>query len=60
MDSKTFLRRYEKEGDDFLNRIITTDETWLFYYDSETKQQSSQWKSNDSPPPRKARMSRSM
>ena len=34
MDSKTFLRRFEKEGDAFLNVIITTDETWLFYYDS--------------------------
>ena len=30
MDSKTFLRRFEKEGDTFLNPIITTDETWLF------------------------------
>ena len=30
MDSKTFLGRFEKEGDAFLNRIITTDETWLF------------------------------
>ena len=59
-DSKTFLRRFEKEGDAFLNRIITTDETWFFYYDPETKQQSSQWKSSDSPPPKKARMSRSM
>ena len=42
MDSKTFLRPFEKEGDAFLNWIITTDETWLFYYDPETKQQSSQ------------------
>ena len=60
MDSKTFLKRFEKEGDAFLNQIITTDETWLFYYDPETKQQSSQWKSSDSPPPKMARMSRSM
>ena len=44
MDSKTFLRRFEKERDTFLNRIITTDETWLFYYDPRTKQQSTQWK----------------
>ena len=50
IDSKTFSRRFEKEGDAFLNLIITTDETWLFYYDPETKQQSSQWRSSDSPP----------
>ena len=43
-----------------MNRIITTDETWLFYYDPETKQQSSQRKSSDSLPPKKARMSTSM
>ena len=59
-DSTSFLRRFAKEGDHFLNRIITTDETWLFYYDPETKQQSSQWKSCDSPPPKKASMSKSM
>ena len=60
MDPKTVLRPFEKEGSAFMNRIITTDETWLFYYDPKTKQQSSQWKSSDSPPPKKARMSRSM
>ena len=27
-DSRKFLRRYNREGEDFLNRIITTDETW--------------------------------
>ena len=48
-DSKTFLRRFEKEEDTFLNRIITSDETTLFYYDPETKQQTGPWKSSDSP-----------
>lgn len=38
-DSKTFIKRYEKDGNDFLNRIITTDETWLWFYDPETKSQ---------------------
>ena len=60
MDSKTFFRRFEKEGDASLNWIIITDETWLFYYDPETKQQSSPWKSSDSPPPKKTRITRSM
>ena len=44
MDSKRFFfRQFEKEGDAFLNWINTTDEAWLFYYDPETNQQSSQW-----------------
>ena len=57
---KTILRRFEKAGDNFLNRIITTDETWPFYCEPETKQQSRQWKLSDSSPLKKARMSRSM
>ena len=60
MNSKTFLRPFEKKGDASLNWMITTDETWLFYYDPETKQQLRQWKSSDWPPPKKAKMSRSM
>ena len=35
--SQEFVKRYRKEGETFLNRIITTDETWLWHYDSETK-----------------------
>jgi histone-lysine N-methyltransferase SETMAR len=57
--SRKFLERYRKEGDTFLQRIITTDETWLFLYDPETKEQSKQWKTPASPPPKKARVSKS-
>lgn len=59
-DSRRFLARFDSEGDRFLEKIVTTDETWLFYYDPETKQQSSQWKTCESPPPKKARSSKSM
>ena len=34
--STAFLRRWHKDGMRFLNRIITTDETWV-NYDPETK-----------------------
>lgn len=57
--SRKFLRRYDLEGDEFLSRIVTTDETWLFMYDPETKEQSKQWKTPASPPPKKARVSKS-
>ena len=50
------LQRIENEPD-LLNSIITCDETWVFTYDPETKQQSMQWKSTSSPRPKKARMS---
>lgn len=57
--SRKFLRRYDREGDEFLSRIVTTDETWLFMYDPETKEQSKQWKTPSSPPPKKARVTKS-
>lgn len=56
--SKTFLWRYSHEKD-FLDRIVTTDETWLYHYDPETKQQSSAWKRKTSPPPLKAKVQKS-
>ena len=42
----------------FISRIITGDEIWVYGFDPETKQQSSQWKSPEFPRPKKARQSR--
>lgn len=53
--STAFLRQYSTcNEDDFLQRIVTTAETWLFHYDPKTKQQSSEWKRKLSQPPPKA------
>ena len=57
--SQEFLNRYATQGDGFLDNIVTTYETWLYHYDPESKQQSSNWKSPDTPPPKKARAQRS-
>ncbi|XP_013791740.1 putative uncharacterized protein FLJ37770 [Limulus polyphemus] len=38
---------------DFMNTIITGDESWVYGYDPETKSQSSQWKHSTSPRPKK-------
>jgi hypothetical protein len=43
-----------------LSRVITDDESWIYSYDPETKQQSSQWKSPNSPRPKKARQVKSI
>jgi len=43
---------------DFLKKVITGDESWVYGYDLETKAQSSQWKSPESPRPKKVRQSR--
>jgi hypothetical protein len=38
------LLRYNREGDNFLNGIITGVETRIHHYETETKRQSMQWK----------------
>ena len=35
-----FLRRYAQEEDEFLDSIVTGDETWVFHHTPESKQQS--------------------
>ena len=38
------LSQYEAEGDSFLDRIITGDETWCHHYEPESKRQSMKWR----------------
>ena len=38
------LNQYEAEGDSFLDRIITGDETWCHHYEPESKRQSMEWR----------------
>jgi hypothetical protein len=48
-----------EEDQDYLNSVVTCDETSLFQYDPETKRQSMQWKTTLSKTKKKARMSKS-
>jgi len=34
------MNQYEAEGDSFLDRIITGEETWCYHYEPESKRQS--------------------
>jgi len=52
------LDRLEREPEFFI-RVITGDESWIFEYDLETKHQSREWHTTDSPHPKEARMSKS-
>jgi histone-lysine N-methyltransferase SETMAR len=47
------LKQQARDDPSFISNIITGDETWVYGYDPETKQQSSQWKSPNSPQPKK-------
>jgi len=40
-------------------RLVNMDETWLYHYDSETKQQSVEWRHSGSPRPQKFRVQKS-
>ena len=55
----TELNEQFENDPNFISRIITGDETWVYGYDPETKRQSSQWKSPSSPRPKKAPQVRS-
>lgn len=57
--SRELLKRIFHDGLNFFKRIITGDETWLYFYDPETKQQSSVWKKPENAPLVKARPSKS-
>jgi len=45
--------------DDILGHVITGDETWVYQYDPETKWHSAQWKTANSPRPKKFHQSKS-
>jgi hypothetical protein len=45
----TELKEQAENDPNFISNIITGDETWVFGYDPETKQQSSVWKTPTSP-----------
>ena len=53
------LKRFEREGEKFMDRIVTVDETWISLYTPETKAQSTIWKTPGSPSPKKFKMSQS-
>jgi len=48
------LKQHARDDPNFISSTITGNETWVYGYDPETEQQSSQWKSPNSPRPKKA------
>jgi hypothetical protein len=45
----SFIERYHKDGDRFLNRIVIGDENWVSFVNVETQEQSKQWMHTHSP-----------
>jgi len=53
------LEIFRRDPNDFLSRLVTMDETWLYHYDPETKQQSLEWWHSGSTRSKKLRVQKS-
>jgi len=56
---KTSTEFFRRNPDDFLSRLVTMEESWLYHYDPETIQQSVEWRHSGSPHPKKFRVQKS-
>jgi len=50
---------FQRDPNDFLSRLLTMEETWLYHYNPETKQQSMEWRHSGSPHPEKFHVQKS-
>jgi len=50
--SEQLLECFRRDPNNFLSRLVTMDETWLYHYDPETKQQSMECWHSGSPRPK--------
>jgi len=57
--SDQLLEFFRRDPNDFLSRLVIMDDTWLYYYDPETKQQSMEWRHSGSPCAKKFRVPKS-
>jgi len=55
----TDLRDRAQNDPNFMSSVIIREECWVYWYDSKTKQMSSQWSTSSSPRPKKARQVKS-
>jgi len=58
--SEQLLEFFWHYPNDFLLRLVTMHETWLYHYDPETKQLSMEWRHSCSPHPKKFRVQKSV
>jgi len=47
--SQKLLELFRRDPNNFLWRLVTMDETWLYHYDPKAKQQSLEWRHSGSP-----------
>jgi len=57
--SEQLLEFFQHNPNGFPSQLMTMDETWLYHYDPETKQQSMEWQHSGSPHHKKFRVQKS-
>ncbi|XP_041353930.1 histone-lysine N-methyltransferase SETMAR-like [Gigantopelta aegis] len=57
--NRSLLTRFNQNQHDFHYTLVTCDESWLHYYDPQSKQESMEWKHLGSPKTKKFKASRS-
>jgi len=57
--SEQILELFRRDQNNFLSRLVTMEETWLYHYDPKTKQQSMEWRHSVSPHPKNFRVQNS-
>jgi len=57
--AQQLLRRFREEGNEFLQKVVATDETWICDFEPELKSQSSEWRGRSSPRPKKFKRAQS-
>ena len=55
-----FINMFDCDPEQFISRIVTRDETWLYSYDPATKQMSMEWSVKGASPPVKPLMQKSI
>jgi len=57
--AQQFLQQCRRNKEEFLDSIVTGDETWVFHFTPENKQQSREWRHSTSPKPKKFKQTKS-
>jgi len=57
--AQRFLQRFREEGNEFLQKLVAIDETWIRDFEPELKFQSSEWRGKGSPRPKKFKRAQS-
>jgi len=53
--AQQLLHRFREEENEFLQKLVAIDETWIRDFEPELKSQSSEWRGKGSPRPKKSR-----